>query len=293
MADGDDWGDDFGEERFGRRKERRRPKGARRRKELATGPGDDGGSPFADPGLEWLHARGLLKELGNQVRGGKEATLYRANGPVGRLAAKVYSDIEVRGFRAAEAYLEGRRVADRRIRKLLGDARRRGLSPELADWVFHEYLTLWRLHDAGVRVPLPAVGPDPEAMVLAGRVVLMEWIGDEEPAPRLSDVQLDANEAERAWQAARLLPARLLEIGLVHGDLSTFNLLWWAEELVLIDLPQAVEVDRNPAAADLLQRDIRSLCSSFAQLGIEEDAALLLLETRQTAGYPASGPLRR
>ena len=293
MPDRDDWGDDFAEERFGRRKERRRPKGARRRKELAGSESGDDASPFDDPGLQWLHRQGHLKELGGRIREGKEATVYRAAGPGGPLAAKIYSDIEVRSFRAGEEYLHGRRVVDRRARKMLGDARRRGLSPALAHWVFHEYVMLWRLCEAGIRVPRPAVGPEPDELVLAGRVVLMEWLGEQEPAPRLSDVALEAGDAERAWRAARELPARLLEVGLVHGDLSTYNLLWWEGEPVLIDLPQTVEVERNPQAADLLARDVDSLCSSFRPLGIEEDPALLLLETRQAAGYPPSGPLRR
>lgn len=288
MSDNDDW--DNTEESFGRRKDRRRPKAARQRRELTT---DAGTGAFDDPGLQALHARGHLLELGRQVRAGKEATVYLAQGPSGPLAAKLYSDPEVRSFQADDVYLEGRQVRDRRVRKMLDDASRRGLSKRLAHWVFHEYRMLWQLAEAGLHVPRPAVGPDPQEMVAAGRVVLMEWVGDEEPAPRLADVQLDPAEAESAWRSATNFLTRLLSLGLVHGDLSTFNILWWQGEVVLIDLPQVVEVERNPHAADLLERDARSLCSSFRPFGIEADPAQLLLEARQQAGYPASGPLVR
>jgi RIO kinase 1 len=287
--------DDFdgNEERFGGRKDRRRPKKARRRSELLTQDATASDSPYSDQGLKALHATGALISLGRQVRGGKEATVYRAEGPAGPLAAKVYSDAEVRGFQADEKYLIGRHVGDRRIRKMLGDAKRRGLSPGLAHWVFHEYRMLWKLSDAGLPVPRPAVGPDPDAMVAAGRVVLMEWIGDEEPAPRLADSELTPQETAKAWHDAKSLLLRLLELGLVHGDLSTFNLLWWRGEVMLIDLPQVVETERNPQAADLLERDVRSLCSSFRSFGIEQDAGTLLLEVRQAAGFHPSGPLSR
>ncbi|MEX2536637.1 MAG: RIO1 family regulatory kinase/ATPase [Trueperaceae bacterium] len=287
--DGADF-DDEGES-FGGRKDRRRPKGARHRKELLSESSADANSPFTDAGLRALHARGTLTELGRQVRGGKEATVYRAAGTEGPLAAKVYSDSEVRSFQADNAYLVGRHVSDRRIRKMLGDAKRRGLSPELAHWVFHEYRMLWKLNEAGFPVPRPAVGPDPAEMVEAGRVVLMDWVGDEEPAPRLADVQLEPSEAEAAWQQACELLIELLKLGLVHGDLSTFNLLWWQRKLVLIDLPQVVEIDRNKHAGDLLDRDARSLCSSFRSFGIDQDPAQLLLRARQAAGYPPSGRL--
>lgn len=287
--------DDFddNEERFGGRKDRRRPKRGRQRSEL-VGSGEAGDrSDFSDAGLTALQGQGALVSLGRQVRGGKEATVYRAEGPDGPLAAKVYSDDEVRGFQADTAYLEGRRVSDRRVRKMLGDARRRGLSPRLAHWVFHEYVMLWRLFEAGFAVPRPAVGPEADRLVEAGRVVLMEWIGDDEPAPRLADTRLGPAEAEAVWSQARDLLLDLLKQGLVHGDLSTFNLLWWQERIVLIDLPQAVELERNRHASELLERDARSLCSSFRSFGLDKDADRLLLEVRQAAGLPPSGPLTR
>lgn len=286
--------DDFEgqEERFGGRKDRRRPKRGRRRRELVSGAAGDA-SGFSDAGLQALQAAGALVDLGRQVRGGKEATVYRAVGPDGPLAAKVYSDAEVRGFQSDQAYLVGRQVSDRRIRKMLGDARRRGLSSRLAHWVFQEYRMLWRLHRAGLSVPRPAVGPEPEPMVEAGRVVLMEWIGEEEPAPRLADVRLSEEAAERAWEQAHRLLIELLKLGLVHGDLSTFNLLWWQDKVVLIDLPQTVEIARNPHAADLLERDVESLCSSFRSHGIERAAEQVLLDLRLASGLPPSGPLGR
>ena len=291
--------DEFDDDtRAGRRgKERRRPTGATRRDDLvreeqANGAGQEGG-PFDDHGLNYLHRKGYLLDLGEQVRSGKEATVYRARGPEGPLAAKVYSDLEVRGFQTQDTYTAGRYIADRRVRRLLGSANRRGLDPDLAHWVHHEYRTLWQLHRAGVRVPAPAVGPDPVEMVNAGRVVLMEWVGDEEPAPRLSDTILTEEQLQDAWRQSLEMVTRLLELGVVHGDFSAYNLLWWQEQVVLIDVPQAVDVDSHPNAGDLFDRDIGSLCSSFRSLGIDENPQLLAMELRAQAGYPPSGPLSR
>ena len=140
--------------------------------------------------------------------------------------------------------------------------------------MFHEYLQLWQLFEAGLPVPEPMIGPDKVDLAEAGRVVLMEYVGDEETAaPRLSDIRLDPEEAADAFEQSVEFARRLRELGKVHGDLSTYNLLWWRGSVVAIDFPQLVEMAENGDAAALLERDIRNLCRSFRRLGVRADPA--------------------
>ena len=268
----DDWQDV--EESFSKRKDRRRPKGRRRVAELKVDPDKATSSAhaFDEPGLQQLFERGLLLDIESQLKSGKEATVYLARGPSGRLVAKVYRDEAHRALKDDSIYRHGRFVSDRRVKKMLDQSSRRGLTPELALWVFHEYKMLWELHRAGVPVPMPAVGPGGEEIAQAGRVVLMELIEEGgEAAPRLADMELSPEEAQSAWEQSVALLGRLQELGKVHGDLSTYNLLWRDGEVVLIDVPQMVEIGRNRHARALLERDIESLIGSFRRLGIEAD----------------------
>ena len=169
-----------------------------------------------------------------------------------------------------------------------------GLDPQLALWVLHEYQMLHELHREGLPVPRPTIGPQLDDLISAGRVVLMEFVGDDEgAAPRLSDVTLDPQEAASAWQQSFELLIRLLELGKVHGDYSTYNLLWWEDQIVLIDLPQMVDLDRNRYARQLLERDVTSLCKSFRQHGIEREPLLVLREVNERAGLDGALAHRR
>lgn len=268
----DDWHD--AEESFSRRKDRRRPKGRRRVKALKVDPEQATSSAdrFDDSGLQRLFERGLLHDIEFQLKSGKEATVYVARGPNGRLAAKVYRDEAHRALKDDAVYRQGRFVSDKRVKKMLDQSGRRGLSAELALWVYHEYIMLWELHAAGLPVPRPAVGPGGEEIAQAGRVVLMELIEHGgEPAPRLADLQLGPEQAQSAWEQSVDLLGRLFELGKVHGDYSAYNLLWRDGRIVLIDLPQMVDVGRNRQARELFERDVKSLVGSFRQFGIEAD----------------------
>jgi RIO kinase 1 len=136
-------------------------------------------------------------------------------------------------------------------------------------WAAHEYAMLWRLWAAGIPVPEPLVGPDPSDIGAAGEVVLMRFVGDDDgPAPRLSDVRLGGAGADAAFaQAVRALAAMWRQ-GIVHGDYSTYNLLWWRGQVVVIDLPQAVDAGHGEAQ-ELLARDAVSLCRTFRAHGVE------------------------
>ena len=179
------------EESFAKRKDRRKPKGRRSVNEL-TKPKEKNAPRFEEPGLQHVFELGLINELVGELKSGKEATVYLAEGPQGLLAAKLYSDAAVSSFQNDQVYRDGRFIGDAKLEKAMQQRARTGLSVEQALWILHEYVQLWALYDADIPVPKPAVGPGLNECAKAGRVVLMEFIGDETgiAAPRLSDVRL-------------------------------------------------------------------------------------------------------
>ncbi len=227
---------------------------------------DDANTTFTHPGLEELYHRGLVRQVLWQLKSGKEATVYVCEGNTGLVAAKIYVDSRVRSFQNDALYREGRFISDGRMKKAIDQRTSYGISAQNYLWVQEEYFQLQGLHQAGVRVPKPLAHPE------AGGLILMEFIGDEDgPAPRVCDAHLERNQAKTAFAQALEQYALILASGRVHGDYSTFNLLWWQKQCVVIDFPQVVWVKQNPAAKVVLERDIQGLCKTFATFGIRED----------------------
>lgn len=270
-------------EPFSKHKDRRKPKGRRSVHELYREPEPGSSLPtFSDPELQTLFERNYLSRILGELKSGKEATVYLAENHDGLVAAKIYRDQAVRSFKNDQPYRQGRFIGDARTEKAIRQRSKRGLGAQQALWIAHEYQQLWELYQAGLPVPKPLVGPGPDDIGMAGRVVLMSFIGDEHgAAPRLSDLRLNLAEAQAAWRQSVALLARLLALGKVHGDFSAYNLLWWRGEAVLIDFPQVVSLKENPQAGSLLERDVRSLCSSFRRHGIDADPEAVLLELRR------------
>ena len=288
MNDYDDTSDTL--ESFAKRKDRRRPTGKRSVGELYSDD-DSNRNKFSDDSLQALYERGYITDVLGELKSGKEATVYTVSTPVGLAAAKVYSDMAVRSFKDDQIYRQGRVIADGRIKKAIERRSKTGLEAQQALWIFHEYSELWELYNAGIPVPKPLVGPGADDMAQAGRVVLMDYIGaEDEPAPRLADVRLSTEEAQDAWQQSMDIMLALLKMGRVHGDFSTFNLLWWNQEVIVIDLPQMVKIEENHAAAEILEQDVNSLCKSFKKHGIQEEPQLVLYDIRKAAGLIAQGP---
>ena len=279
------------EESFSRRKDRRKPKSKRSVKQLhapADAPGD---ATFSDASLQRLLERGFLNAVLGELKSGKEATVYLAEGPQGLLAAKVYSDLAVRSFRKDNVYRQGRYVADARIKKAINQRSLNGLQAQQAMWVYEEYRQLWELFEAGLPVPKPAVGPDSSDIIESGHTVLMEFIGTRDhAAPRLSDTRLPPDEAQAAWAQSLDILVKFLNLGKVHGDFSTYNLLWWQGRVVVIDFPQVVGVTENSHAWELLERDVVSLCTSFKRHRVYEDPADVLRALKARARPPATLP---
>ena len=122
----------------------------------------------------------------------------------------------------------------------------------------------------------------PQAIAVNGISIVMEFIGDENgnPAPRISDLKMDKEEAEDAFRQSLQNLKQIVKSGRVHGDYSTFNILWHNEKAVVIDFPQVIEFKNNPNANAFLERDINSLCKSFLKQGVKSDEVKVLREVR-------------
>jgi len=262
-----------------RRGSRSKPKAKRTRRDLLwdpTEPRPTSTTEFADPDMQSLYDRGYFDSFIGELKGGKEATVFLVGRGEERFAAKVYTDIAVRTFRNDDVYWSGFYIGDVRTAKAMRKHSSAGQRARQAIWVDREYHYLWRLFTAGLPVPKPAIGPGPSDLAEAGSVVLMEFVGDADvPAPRLSDVRLDVEAAQEAFRQSVDLARRLASLGLVHGDLSTYNLLWHEERVWLIDVPQVVELSVGRAAEELVWRDAQSLVTSFRRLGVNADAGEL------------------
>lgn len=218
--------------------------------------------------LEPLLEDGLIDEVVAQLKSGKEATVYLVRcGGVLR-CAKVYKDAHHRSFKQASTYREGRKVRNTRDARAMEKGSRFGKQELEEAWQNAEVSALYRLADAGVRVPTPHGCFD--------GVLLMDMVSDGHgrPAPRLSEVSFTPEEAVACHHQLVHEVVRMLCAGLVHGDLSEYNILIDPKGPVIIDLPQAVDAAANNHAFSMLERDVRNMAEYFGQFAPE------LLNTR-------------
>lgn len=211
------------------------------------------------PRLQPLVNDGLVDEVLYPLMSGKEAQVFvvRANDEI--RCAKVYKEANKRSFKQAVQYQEGRCVRNTRRARAMAKGTRYGKKEVEAAWLNAEVEALYRLADAGVRVPKPYWFVD--------GVLMMELIVDEEgdPAPRLDDVAFDPDTARDYHGRMMMEIVRMLCAGLVHGDLSEFNVLIDADGPVVIDLPQAVNAAGNNSAQMMLSRDVSNMTQYFGQ----------------------------
>lgn len=210
--------------------------------------------------LEDLLAEGVISEILGRVKTGKEAEVYAVRYGEQVVAAKVYKDRAQRSFKSNAAYKEGRRVQNSRSQRAMDRGSNFGKAEAEEAWKTEEANALYRLHDAGVRVPKPV-------MYIEG-VLLMELVTavDGQVAPRLIDVNLSPAEANAAYKDMLSQLVRMLTCDLIHGDLSPYNVLWAANGPTIIDFPQILAAAQNRNAESFFMRDARNILSYFAEI---------------------------
>lgn len=232
--------------------------------------------------LHSFYDQGLIRDVLTLIKGGKEASVYcceahPATG-MGLLAAKVYRPRMFRNLRNDKMYRQGRenltpegRPVGRQAERIARAIRNKtafGAQAQHTSWLMHEFTALERLYEAGAAVPQPIAASD--------NAVLMSYHGDEHmAAPTLNAIGLELDEADSLFREVLRNVDLMLQHGLIHGDLSAYNVLYWAGEITIIDFPQVVDLHTNDKAHFILQRDIQRTCEYFALQGLPCDAAAI------------------
>lgn len=206
---------------------------------------------------------GLVDEVIRQLMSGKEASVYVVRCGNDVRCAKVYKEADKRSFKQAVQYREGRKVRNSRRARAMEKGSKFGREQQEQVWQNAEVDALYTLAAAGVRVPQPYGCFD--------GVLLMELVTDDEGlvAPRLNDVSMSAEQAREDHAVVMEYVKRMLCAGLIHGDLSEFNVLVDEYGPVIIDLPQAVDAAANNNAQWMLARDVNNMTNYYAQYAPE------------------------
>lgn len=214
-------------------------------------------------GLQPLFDDGVIDEVIRPLKSGKEATVYIVRSGTQLRCAKVYRDMRQRSFQRRERYEEGRKTRGSREARAMGKRTRFGRRQQEHEWKNTEVDALYRLVAAGVRVPKP--------FGYFNDVLLMELVTDAagDPAPRLAEIVLSPDTARDYHGFLIRQIVRMLSLGLIHGDLSEFNVLVGSEGPVIIDLPQAVNAAGNNAAFAMLERDTNNIRSTLGRFAPE------------------------
>ncbi len=270
-----------------KRKQAPRPTSATEVAKLAEASGTEAGFTMTYvPALfeaEWLRSSlasfyedELISDVLASVKGGKEASVYRcqAQPQTGEtlLAAKVYRPRQFRNLRNDKMYRDGRTIlspegrpiktTDHRLMRAIGKKTGFGQQVSHTSWLMHEFTTLEKLFQLGAAVPKPFAAND--------NALLMSYCGNESAAaPTLNGVRLEAREAQRLFGEALRNIELMLAQGLIHGDLSAYNILYWEGAITIIDFPQITYTSSNPNARVILWRDVKRVCEYFMAQGVQ------------------------
>jgi RIO kinase 1 len=219
-------------------------------------------------GLQPLIDDGVIDEVVRSLKSGKEATVYVVRSGSQIRCAKVYRDMGQRSFQKRAQYQEGRKVRGSRQARAMGKSTRFGRKEQESAWKNAEVDALYQLVAADVRVPKP--------YGYFSDVLVMELVTDSDgnPAPRLGEVDLSPEVAREYHGFLIRQIVRMLSIGLIHGDLSEFNVLVAPDGPVIIDLPQVVNAAGNNGALAMLERDVNNIRGTLGRFAPE------LLETQ-------------
>ncbi len=225
------------------------------------------------------------------LKSGKEADAclisrgIPGTGPSCMLVAKRYRDSEHRLFHRDAGYLEGRRVRESRVNRAMANRSSFGKEAIAGQWAVAEFVALSRLWEVCVQLEVAPFVPYP--VQILGTEVLMEYIGspDGTAAPRLASVRGDEQELRELWDQLHLALTVMARAGYTHGDLSPYNLLVHEGRVVVIDLPQIVDVVANPQARRFLERDVHNVVSWFVSRGLSDvDETAVFHELLEEAG---------
>lgn len=234
---------------------------------------------FLKDSLQPFVTQVLIDDVLALVKGGKEANVYLCQAAphldMELIAAKVYRPRQFRNLRNDITYREGRElvsslgipIKNQDNREMRAIHKKTSFGAELThiSWLMHEHLTLQRLHKLGAAVPTP-IGVGENA-------ILMTYVGDRSrPAPVLHGIALPPREAEGLFDEVLRNVELMLAHGMIHGDLSAYNILYWEGKVTLIDFPQVTLSESNHNAYRIFQRDVRRVCEYFAMQGVERDA---------------------
>jgi RIO kinase 1 len=234
---------------------------------------------FLKESLQPFVTQTLIDDVLALVKGGKEANVYLCQAAphldVELIAAKVYRPRQFRNLRNDITYREGRElvnslgitIKNQDNREMRAIHKKTSFGAELThvSWLMHEHITLDRLYKLGAAVPKP--------MGVGENAILMTYVGDRgRPAPLLHAVSLSHKEAEPLCDEVLRNVELMLANGMIHGDLSAYNILYWEGKITLIDFPQVTMSESNHNAYRIFQRDVQRVCEYFAMQGVERDA---------------------
>src|SRR5579872_5033268 len=213
--------------------------------------------------LQPLIDDGVIDEVIRSLKSGKEATVYLVRSKAHTRCAKVYRNMRQRSFQKRARYQEGRKVRGSRQARAIGKSTRFGRREQEAAWKNAEVDALYRLVAAGVCVPRP--------FGYFNDTLIMELVTDAagDPAPRLGEIDLSPETAREYHGFLVQQIVRMLSIGLIHGDLSEFNVLVGSHGPVIIDLPQAVNAAGNNGAFAMLERDVNNIRGTLGRFAPE------------------------
>lgn len=231
-----------------------------------------------------------ISDVLRKVKGGKEASVYlcRSGAAIEAplVAAKVYRPRALRNLKNDGQYRTGRQDLDENGKVILDDRalhamkKRTSYGEELRhqSWIAYEFQTLEMLYDAGADVPKP--------YAMQSNAILMDYIGDlGNGAPTLSSVTLEPDEVLPLFERVVRNIGLLLSHQRIHGDLSAYNILYWDGDITLIDFPQVVPPESNPAAWTIFLRDVTRICQYFGAQGLKRNASQLAADLWTSHGY--------
>ena len=206
---------------------------------------------------------GLISEVIQSIMSGKEASLYVVRCGTKIRCAKVYKEVNKRSFKKSAKYQEGRKVKNSRRARAIQKGSKYGKQQQEETWQNAELLALRRVGESGVRVP--------ETFGYFDGILLMELITNEQGhvASRLADISMSKETALFEYNIVIRYIVYMLCAGIIHGDLSEFNVLAGADGLVIIDLPQAVDASSNNNAESMLKRDVSNITQYFSNFAPE------------------------